>query len=122
MTFVKGTSGNPNGRPKGKRALTEILETAGDLEVSFKGTPDVKLARKQILAKMIWEVVTTGQTTLINGKTLKVAGDDWFNVVQFLYKHIDGAPTLNIDHTSDGEPLPAPQIYLPAIVPDDSSD
>lgn len=112
--YQPGQSGNPAGRPKGQRALTKILEAAGDIEVNFKGNPDAKLARKEVLAKMLWEIVTTGQTTMINGKTLKVVGDDWFNVVQFLYKHIDGAPTLNIDATSNGETI-SPQIYLPAV-------
>lgn len=119
MPFNPGESGNLKGRPKGKRALTELLENAGSEIVTLKNGE--KITRKDLLARMVWEVTTTGETTLANGKRLRVAPKDWFAIMQFIYKHIDGNPTQSLDVTSDGEPL-KPNVYLPAVTHDNSDD
>lgn len=101
-SFKKGESGNPSGRPPKNRALTQILEAAGDTQVKYG---DKKLARKQVLAQILWQVATTGQSDLPDGKKITVAPQDWFGVVKFLYSHIDGAPRTELDVTTNGESI-----------------
>lgn len=102
MPFKKGQSGNPSGAPPKNRALTKILETAGNIKIKYK---DEQITRKQVLAQIIWEVSTTGKATLPDGTNLVVAPQDWFGIVKFLYTHIDGAPKTDVDLTSGGEKL-----------------
>ena len=99
-----GESGNPKGRPPKSRALTAILETALSKSVEVPGRG--KVARKRILAEMVAQAVTEGQVTLPTGE-IKVIADfnDWFSIVQFIYKHIDGPPRAELDITSGGQPL-----------------
>jgi len=93
---LKGKTNNPNGRPLKNRALTEILEAAGQEEI--KGS---KLTRSQFLAHALWSVVTNGEVTLANKKLLQVSPSDWLGVVQFLYKQIDGPPPQMIELPMD---------------------
>lgn len=110
MPFKKGQSGNPNGAPQKNRALTKILEAAGDTKIDYRGK---QLTRKQILAQMIWEVSTTGKATLPDGKMLDVAPQDWFGIVKFLYTHIDGAAKTEFDVTTAGQPITWETIVKP---------
>lgn len=102
MPFQKGKSGNPNGAPPKNRALTKILESAGDTKIEHGGK---QLTRKQALAQMMWEVATTGKAELPDGKQLEVAPQDWFGIVKFIYSHIDGAPKSELDVTTAGQPI-----------------
>ncbi|HET8707608.1 MAG TPA: DUF5681 domain-containing protein [Pseudomonadales bacterium] len=99
--FQPGQSGNPKGRPPKDRALTALLEKAGKKTITNDGR---KVARNRVLASKLWELATTGETEL-DGKKLELAPADWLDVVQFLYKHIDGPPKQNLDVTSGGDAL-----------------
>lgn len=89
-SFPPGNNANPDGRPPKNRALTEILEAAGDHTVT---DPDGKrIARKRFIARALWEAITEGKTTLVGNTVLEVAPTDWFGLVKFLYSHIDGPP------------------------------
>ena len=100
--FAKGQSGNPNGRPPKNRALTDLLEAAGNQTIERDGK---KIARKRIVASLAWELLTTGETVLPNGQALKLAPQDWIGLYKWIYQHIDGPPRAEIDVTSDGKPL-----------------
>jgi hypothetical protein len=113
--FQKGKSGNQAGRPPKNRALTQILENAGNVKVKVE---DKQVTRKELLAQMIWEVSTTGKATLPDGKTLDVAPQDWFGIVKFLYTHIDGAPKTELDVTTAGQPITWESI----VKPDDDNE
>ena len=110
--FQKGQSGNPNGRPPKSRALTEILEAAGNKTIDYDGK---RTARKRVLASLLWEASTTGEATLPNGTVLELGASDWFAVVKMLYSQIDGPPVKQLDVTSAGEKITG----FATVTPDD---
>jgi hypothetical protein len=110
MPFKKGASGNPNGRPPRNRALTQILEAAGNTKIEYGGKQS---ERKKVLAALLWEIATSGKADLPGGGKLDVAPQDWFGVVKFLYSHIDGAPKAELDVTTDGKPLKGYYVISP---------
>jgi hypothetical protein len=103
MKFQKGQSGNPSGRPPKSRALTEILERAGNVTVDVGA--DRKVARKRILADLTWQLATTGSATFPDGVQLNLEPGDWLALLKFLYQHIDGPPKTELDVTSGGQPI-----------------
>lgn len=113
--WQKGQSGNPKGRPPSSRALTEILEAAGSRSVEYKGK---NVARKRVLAALLWEAATTGKTTMPSGDELQLASPDWLAVVKMLYSQIDGPPVKQLDVTSGGNPITG---YV-GVSPDDWDD
>lgn len=105
MPYKPGQSGNPKGRPPKSRALTAILEATLNKTVDV---PDRgKVARRRLLAEMVTQAALEGEVTLPDG-TIKVIEDfsDWFGVVQFIYKHVDGPPPAQLEHSGpDGRPI-----------------
>lgn len=51
---------------------------------------------------MVWEAATTGRVTFPTGEALKVAADDWFDVVKWIYTHVDGPPKQGVEVTGAG--------------------
>ena len=98
-TWPKGQSGNPKGRPKKNRALTEILERAGSKIVEYDGK---RVSGKRLIARLLWQAATTGECKLPDGESLIVKDfSDWLGVVKFLYAQIDGLPKqdIGLDHS-----------------------
>ena len=114
MPWKPGQSGNPAGKPPKSRALTEILEAAGNKTLA--DADGKKVARKRLLAQLLWEVATTGKATFPDGRVLEVAPVDYLTVVKFLYQHIDGPPKSEVDVTSGGQAIV--KAYI-SISPDD---
>lgn len=98
MPFEQGNTGNKRGRPKKGRALTEILSAGG------KNKLNDKVARKNEVARLVWEAATEGRVTFLNGTVLDLNVADWLGIVKFLYTQIDGpAPQQNkVDVESTG--------------------
>ena len=100
MPFKKGQSGNPSGRPPKSRALTDLLEAAGN--ATIEGADGKRKARKRIVASLAWELLTTGKAELPNGDTLKLAPQDWVGLYKWIYAHIDGPPKTEVSADVDG--------------------
>ena len=100
-TWKPGQSGNPKGRPPKNRALTELLEAAGEKTIQYNGGK-YKTARKRIIADLAWSLATTGEAELPGGKKLKLDPKDWMSLVKWIYQHIDGAPRSEVDLQTDG--------------------
>jgi hypothetical protein len=86
MTFQPGQSGNLAGRPRKSKALTEILEQAGNRTLVVG---DRNIARKRFTAEKLWELATVGQVTLPNGVVLVATLKDISETLRWLYGHID---------------------------------
>lgn len=65
----------------------------------------MRVARKRLMARYLWEAITTGQIVFPDGKVIELSPDDVLAIIQFIYKHIDGPPPQNIDLTTKGESI-----------------
>jgi hypothetical protein len=94
--FQKGQSGNKGGRPR--RALSEILAARGQ-ELKQRGTTVgvMEVSDQVFIADKVWQLATNGFVEL-NGETYKIRTlKEWLGVVKFLYEHIDGKPTQEVN-------------------------
>jgi hypothetical protein len=58
------------------------------------------------MPRLLWELATTGQTTLPDGRLLAVdSASEMMAIWKFLYNHIDGPPKteLDVEHSGDLE-------------------
>jgi hypothetical protein len=78
------------------RALTTILEQAGSKTVDVDGK---RVSGKKLLGRMLWDIATTGRTTMPDGSTLLLAPEDWVGLVKWIYQHIDGPPKSELEHS-----------------------
>jgi hypothetical protein len=65
----------------------------------------IKVARKRLIARNLWQAVTLGKMTFPDGNEIQLSPDDILALTQFLYKHIDGPPPAAVDVTSGGEKI-----------------
>jgi hypothetical protein len=86
-SWKAGASGNPGGRPRGKRALTQILEEAAN-EVAIIGGETI--TGKDMIARMVIQFLTTGEV-MLGGRQLQASINDWLAAVKWFYSHVDGA-------------------------------
>jgi len=101
--FVKGSTGNPNGRPKGKRALTQLLEYAGDRAIAVAGPEGPRVARKELIAEMAWDLVINGEVELHDGNKIKLPPQEWLSLYKWIFTHIDGPARQEIGVEADGK-------------------
>ena len=94
MAWKKGQSGNPAGRPPKSRELSEILAKTGDKAVEYNGK---NIAGKRLVALLLWEIATTGKTTLPSGLQWIAGPESWLDVVKFIYNQVDGPPKQSLE-------------------------
>jgi len=78
MSFTKGTSGNPNGRPPKTQSMTELLETYGNGPMT--GPRLDGITRKQALSMKLWSLAFEGDMAAI----------------KYIFDRIDGKPANSI--------------------------
>jgi hypothetical protein len=117
MPFQQGNKANPHGRPPKQRALTAILEA--ELGRTIDVGDDKRTAAKRQIARLVTEFLATGAVTFPDGRQLQAkTANEYFTVVQWLYRHVDGEKSL-IDVTTQGMALVQ---RVEVIAPADDTD
>jgi len=70
------------------------LERAGSACVEVDGK---RISGKRLMARLLWQIATTGQATLVGGTVINAGPQGWLDVVKFLYTQIDGAPPHDVN-------------------------
>ena len=56
-----------------------------------------RISGRRLMARQVWEGITTGSVHFPGGKTLQLSPQDWKDFVKWAYSHIDGPPRTEID-------------------------
>ena len=97
--FVPGSSPNPHGRPRGGKALTDLikLKFAEPMEVWFQGKL-TRIERREIMADCLAQLISTGKVKLpdrmVDGKLEKgivfdYNGDDWVKHLVKVLRYVE---------------------------------
>ncbi len=97
--FKTGQSGNPKGRPKRSRILTELLQQQGSAR--FMVGHD-SVTAQEALARAVWQFVVTGEVWLMGKKLEASSAGEWASVVKWLYAHVEPTQMATVEE-SDGE-------------------
>lgn len=102
--FVKGESGNPNGRPKGRRNFSTIFYDALE-NLAKKNGMDATQLETEIVEK-----------ALLSARK----GDARF--YKDLMDRVHGTAVQNVDHKTNGKDIPTPIISLDALPRNNSTE
>lgn len=103
MAWAAGQSGNPKGRPKKGRALTELLEKMAGKRRDVPGETKRK-ANKELFAERIWEGLATGRVTFEEGRALDLDASEYIALAKLVLAQIDGPPPME-DLGGEGAPI-----------------
>ena len=88
MPFQKGQSGNPKGRAKKGRTLTDLLSKQGDIKDVTDEVQGKKISKKEALAKILWAMALREDLA----------------AMKYIYNRLDGLPVQTL-RTGADEPL-----------------
>jgi hypothetical protein len=94
-------SESPEAR-KGRRALTQMLQKAGDEVIATMttegATPEtISITKNDVLSKMVWGMLLDRKVIFPDGTVMTVTNlTDWFEAVKFLFRQVDGPPPVEV--------------------------
>jgi hypothetical protein len=106
MTFQAGTSGNPKGRPKGGKALSEVLRKYLAQPVQ----PDDERPRALILAERLWELTDKS-----------IDPDVRLSAIKYVYDRTDGKPAESTQVSGPGG-APIPLSFVEVVRPAENDE
>jgi hypothetical protein len=90
-----GVSGNPKGRPKNTRMLSERLRAAGSKTIEVDGKP---VAGSIVAAHIAWEAITKGKVKFPDDAEETILSfDQWLGLVKFVYGQTEGPPPAAVE-------------------------
>lgn len=89
--FIKGQSGNPDGRPKDKQSIADMLKRIGEEDVSTKIHGNVKKLFGQVEMGDLTMMEAVMRMTMMYA----IQGKPW--AVQFIADRLEGKPKQTID-------------------------
>ena len=74
-----------------KRIVADSLARQAELEVPYAPNADAKIKNRDILATILWDLVTLNEAVLADGrKIIPESYSDWLATVKYLVTHLDG--------------------------------
>ena len=81
----------PDVMPQVKRIIADSLTKQADLEVPYYPNANVKTKNRDILATILWDLVTSNKAWLADGtEIIPESYSDWLATVKYLVTHLDG--------------------------------
>lgn len=115
-TWEPGKTGNPKGRPRKERALSERLRAAGSKTVEIDGK---RVSGSIVTAQLAWEGLTAGKVRFPGDtEDTVLTFAEWLTLAKFVYGQTEGPPPAAVEHSGpDGGPIQV-KTYV-TISPDD---
>jgi hypothetical protein len=103
MAPPKGSSNNPNGRPKKDTALTDMLKVSLGHTFDYEGK---KVSGKRILSDLVSKALITGRLQFPDDEQVSIISvKDWFELAKWAYERIDGKPVQPVGGAEELGPI-----------------